>query len=91
MSRVSCRQVGYRLAKGETLEVILKNVDGVSEGVYTALALDQLVRTRVRPNVVDLKFPIVTGVAAILKGKITPKIGLKYLMEYPIFDENRGV
>ena len=59
-------------------------------GVATALALEQLVRTRIRPEIIDFKFPIISGVAAILKGKITPKIGLKFLMQYPIRDENRG-
>jgi hypothetical protein len=38
----------------------------------------------------DFKFPIISGVAAILKGKITPRIGLKFLMQYPVRDENRG-
>ena len=59
-------------------------------GVATALALEQLVFTKVKPEIVNFKFPIISGVAAILKGKITPKIGLKFLMQYPIRDENRG-
>ncbi len=84
------RRVGFRLARGEKLETILKSIDGVSEGVFTALALEQLIITKVRPTVVDVKFPIISGVAAILKGKITPRIGLKFLMQYPILDENRG-
>ena len=85
-----CRKVGYRLAKGESLDDILKSSGGVSEGVFTALALEQLIMTRVRPTVMEFKFPIIAGVAAILKGKITPRIGLKFLMQYPIRDENRG-
>lgn len=82
------RQVGCRLGKGEKLEDILKTVDGVSEGVYTALALEELIKTKVRSDVVQMKFPIIVGVASILKGKFTPRAGLLMLMQYPIRDEN---
>lgn len=85
------RQVGIRLAKGESLPDILSSIDGVSEGVFTALALEQLIKTKVRPKVLEFKFPIITGVASILKGKITPKFGLALLMQYPVRDENRGI
>lgn len=84
------RQVGYRLAKGESLEEIMASISGVSEGVFTVLALEKLLKTKVRPNVFDFKFPIISGVAQIIKGKITPKFGLNLLMRYPIKDENRG-
>ena len=84
------RQVGIRLAKGERLEEILKSIDGVSEGVFTALALEQLIKTKVRPTVFDFKFPIISGVASIIKGTITPEFGLTLLMKYPVRDENRG-
>ena len=84
------RQVGYRLAKGERLEDILSSIDGVSEGVFTALALEQLIKTKVRPTVFDFKFPIISGVASIIKGNMTPRFGLTLLMQYPIRDENRG-
>ena len=83
------RRVGYRLAKGETLEEILSSMDGVSEGVSTALALEQLLKKKVSPKVFDFKFPIISGVSSIVKGKLSPKIGLKILMQYPIKDENR--
>lgn len=59
------RKVGYRLAKGERLKDILESVEGVSEGVYTAIALEQLIKTKVRPTVFDFKFPIISGVGAI--------------------------
>mmetsp|Transcript_23266 Transcript_23266/g.21155 ORF Transcript_23266/g.21155 Transcript_23266/m.21155 type:complete len:146 (-) Transcript_23266:60-497(-) len=84
------RQVGFRLAKGEKLEDVLNSVDGVSEGVYTALALHELIKTKVKPEVIDFKFPIISGVASILQGNITPAYGMKKLMEYPVRDENRG-
>ena len=72
------------------MEEILKSMDGVSEGVFTALALEQMIKTKIRPNVFDFKFPIISGVAQIIKGNITPKFGLNLLMRYPIRDENRG-
>ena len=84
------RQVGYRLAKNEKLEDVLNSVDGVSEGVYTALALHELIKTKVKPENIDFKFPIISGVASILQGYMTPEIGMKRLMRYPIKDENRG-
>jgi glycerol-3-phosphate dehydrogenase len=85
------RRVGYRLAKGETLEDVLQSMDGVSEGVFTALALEQMIKSKMlKPNVFDFKFPIISGVAQIIKGNITPKFGLNLLMRYPIRDENRG-
>jgi glycerol-3-phosphate dehydrogenase len=84
------RKVGYRLAKGESLEEVLSSIDGVSEGVFTVLALEQLIKTKVKTNVFDFKFPIISGVAQIIKGNITPKFGLNLLMRYPIRDENRG-
>ena len=82
------RQVGVRLARGEKLSEILSSIDGVSEGVYTALALEQLIKTKVRPTVFEMKFPIISGVSSILKGNITPEFGLRLLMEYPVRDEN---
>jgi len=85
------RKVGYRLAKGEDLQDVLKSMDGVSEGVFTVLALEQMIKTKMnKPNVFDFKFPIISGVAQIIKGNITPKFGLNLLMRYPIRDENRG-
>lgn len=84
------RRVGYRLAKGEKLEDILNSLDGVSEGVFTALALEKMIKSKVRAEVVDFKFPIIAGVAQILKGNITPRFGLNLLMRYPVRDENRG-
>jgi glycerol-3-phosphate dehydrogenase len=82
------RQVGIRLAKGEKLDDILKTLDGVSEGVLTSLALEQLIKTKVRPAVCEMKFPIISGVSSIIKGNITPEFGLRLLMQYPLRDEN---
>ena len=85
---INGRQVGVRLAKGETLDDILATSD-TTEGVATTLALQQLLMTKVDPRILDFKFPIISGVAAILKGHITPSFGLKLLMQYPVRDENR--
>ena len=82
------RQVGVRLAQGESLADILATSD-TTEGVATTLALQQLLMTKIDPRILDFKFPIISGVAAILKGHITPSIGLKLLMQYPVRDENR--
>ena len=84
------RQVGIRLAKGEKLDDILASTGGVSEGVFTALALEQLIMTKVNPRILDFKFPIISGVAGILKGTITPTFGLTLLMKFPVRDESRG-
>lgn len=69
---------------------MLQSIDGVSEGVYTALALHELIKTKVKAEVIDFKFPIISGVASILQGNITPAYGMKRLMDYPIRNENRG-
>ena len=82
------RQVGVRLAKGEKLDDILKTMDGVSEGVLTSIALEQLIKTKVKPGICEMKFPIISGVASIIRGNITPEFGLRLLMQYPLRDEN---
>eukprot|EP01033_Poteriospumella_lacustris_P005240 gene5239-3746_t len=84
------RRVGYRLAKGESLSAILESMDGVSEGVSTVLALEELIKRRVRPNIYEFKFPIMASIAQIIRGNITPELGLNVLMRYPIRDESRS-
>lgn len=82
------RQVGYRLAKGEPLNHILDTLGGVSEGVNTVLALETLIKTRVKENIYNFKFPIFAGVAKIVRGQLTPQLGLEVLMRYPIYMED---
>jgi glycerol-3-phosphate dehydrogenase (NAD(P)+) len=82
------RSVGKRLSQGEKLEDILQTLGGVSEGVNTVLALEQLIKTKVKANNYDFKFPIFAGVAKIIKGQMTPQMGLEALMRYPIYSEN---
>lgn len=83
------RQVGVRLAEGEKLGDILETMDGVSEGVLTSIALEQLIKKKVRPAVCEMKFPIISGVSSIIKGKITPEYGLRLLMNFPLRNENQ--
>ena len=59
--------------------------------MFTALALEQLVKTKVPVRIFEMKFPIISGVAGIIKGTITPRQGLTLLMQYPVKDENRGI
>lgn len=87
------RQFGYRLGKGETMEEILVSTSEVAEGVDTALAVVRLIETECRGYRLDLKYPILFGIARILEGKSTPLEGLEGLMNMPMqmenFDESR--
>lgn len=85
------RKFGYRLGKGETMEEILDSTTEVAEGVETSKALVKMIKTRCKGYRLDLKYPILFGVADILEGKQTPEDGLKGLMNMPMrmesFDE----
>jgi len=85
------RQFGYRLGKGETMKEILESTTEVAEGIDTSIALVNLIKKRCNGYRLDLKYPILFGVAEILQGNQTPLEGLKGLMNIPIrmesFDE----
>ena len=85
------RKFGYRLGKGETMEEILASTTEVAEGVETSKALVKMIKARCKGYRLDLKYPILFGVANILEGKQTPEEGLKGLMNMPMrmesFDE----
>jgi len=87
------RQFGYRLGQGETMEEILESTSEVAEGVDTALAVVRLIEKECKGYRLDLKFPILFGIARILEGKSTPLEGLEGLMNMPMqmenFDEGR--
>eukprot|EP00980_Cylindrotheca_fusiformis_P015037 scaffold4150_cov117-Cylindrotheca_fusiformis.AAC.3 len=87
------RKFGYRLGKGETMAEILESTTEVAEGVDTALAVVDLIETKCKGYRLDLKYPILFGIARILKGKQTPLEGLEGLMNMPMqmenFDEQR--
>ena len=70
------------------MEEILKSTNEVAEGVATSLALVRFLREKVGGYRLDLKYPILFGVANILEGKQTPAEGLTGLMEMPMRLEN---
>ena len=81
------RKFGNRLGKGETMEEILASTTEVAEGVDTAIALRAMIKARLKGYRLDLKYPILFGVADILEGNQTPEDGLKGLMNMPIRKE----
>jgi glycerol-3-phosphate dehydrogenase (NAD+) len=82
------RRFGYRLGQGETMEQILADSTEVAEGVDTSIALVELIKSRCKGYRMDLKYPILFGIAAILKGELTPREGLKGIMNLPFFMES---
>lgn len=82
------RKFGYRLGKGETMEEILASSSEVAEGVDTSIALVDFIKTKLKGYRLDLKYPILFGVAAILKGQLTPREGLQGIMNMPFLMEN---
>jgi len=78
------RQVGVRLGQGESLREILASSNEVAEGVATSLSVVELIKQNDRSYRLDLKFPILFGVAEILQGKRTPREGLLALMTMPL-------
>lgn len=70
-------RVGFRLAKGETLDQILKELGSTAEGVRTTRSV---LRYSLE-NGIDM--PITAGVAALLDNKITIQEALHRLMTRP--------
>ena len=70
------------------MEEILASTTEVAEGVDTAIALVDFIKTNFNGYRMDLKFPILFGVAAILQGKLTPLDGLKGIMNMPFLMES---
>mmetsp|Transcript_5611 Transcript_5611/g.10665 ORF Transcript_5611/g.10665 Transcript_5611/m.10665 type:complete len:145 (-) Transcript_5611:274-708(-) len=81
------RKFGYRLGQGETMEEILASTTEVAEGVDTAIALRAMIKKRLKGYRLDLKYPILFGVAEILEGDQTPMNGMKGLMNMPMRKE----
>lgn len=78
------RKFGYRLGKGETMEAILASTTEVAEGVETSKALVRMIKRDFKGYRLDLKFPILFGVADILEGRATPEESLTRLMNMPM-------
>jgi len=74
------RNVGIRIGKGEKLEDIRNDMNEVAEGVETAGALVELIKSRNKGYRLDLKYPIIFGVRDILDGKLDAREGLEGLM-----------
>lgn len=70
------------------MEEILASTTEVAEGVETSKALVNLIRTKCKGYRLDLKFPILFGIAQILEGELTPEEGLKGIMNLPFIMEN---
>lgn len=82
------RGFGYRLGKGETPEEIRASMEEVAEGVDTSIALVKMIKARCKGYRLDLKYPILFGVADIIEGKMKPLEGLNLLMTFPTRMEN---
>lgn len=82
------RKFGYRLGKGETMEEILASSTEVAEGVETSKALVKLIKTKFKGYRLDLKYPILFGIASIIEGNLTPSDGLRGIMSLPFMMEN---
>ena len=75
------RQVGVRLGKGECLQDIIESMNGVAEGVPTTYAVKKMSTS------LGVEMPIVCAVDAILKEEISPRDGLRILMERALKSE----
>ena len=75
------RTVGVRLGQGESVEEILGSMKEVAEGVPTAAAVVELARKY------RVQLPVLTAVAYILAGRITPRKAVLELMNLPQIDE----
>lgn len=70
------------------MEEILASSSEVAEGVDTSIALVDFIKKNCKGYRLDLKYPILFGVADILQGKLTPLDGLKGIMNMPFLMEN---
>ena len=70
------------------MDQILNSTTEVAEGVDTSVALVNFIKTHCRGYRLDLKYPILFGIADILQGNLTPEDGLKGIMNMPFVMEN---
>lgn len=70
------------------MDEILESTTEVAEGVATSLAVVKLIEKECKGYRLDLKYPILFGIAAILEGEQTPSEGLEKLMMMPMQMEN---
>lgn len=77
------RQLGLRLAAGESLEGALRELGHVAEGATTALEAANLAEE------LDVETPITTAVAQILKQELPPKEAVTALLARELKDEGQ--
>ncbi len=77
------RKVGFRLADGEPLGLILKTLGHVAEGVTTAPILLEIATSK------HVEVPITRSVCELLNGSIKPKQALNNLLARGFSDENK--
>lgn len=69
--------LGFRLAKGETLEQILQTMDEVAEGVNTVRIVDAFIKTA------GIRAPITENLHRVLFEDLSIEESLQFLMKYP--------
>jgi glycerol-3-phosphate dehydrogenase (NAD(P)+) len=69
--------VGYRLAKGESLDQILATMDEVAEGVNTVRIIDAFIKTA------GIRAPITENLHRVLFEELPIADALQFLMKYP--------
>lgn len=70
--------VGYRLAKGESLQEILGSMEEIAEGVHTIQIIKSLSDT------LKVKAPITQSLYRVLFEGMRVEVALQYLMKYPL-------
>ncbi len=76
------KQVGLRLAKGESCHDILASMKEVAEGVPTAAVAVELAEKH------GLQLPIFKAVHAILQGRLEVHDASRYLFSLPLSEED---
>lgn len=71
-------RVGFRLAKGDRLETILKELGSTAEGARTAKLVWEFARER------EIPMPITEGVCRLLQGEVDARTVLDQLMARPL-------
>lgn len=75
------RTVGVRLGKGESLRDILSSMTEVAEGVATSGVVVSLARKY------RVQLPVLTAVAQVLDGNLTPIDAVSEIMSLPMIEE----
>ena len=79
------KAVGIKLAKGESIEKIIKNSKEVAEGVPTLLVLGDIIKEH------NLEMPIMETFYHTVKGEITLSEAQNHLMKVNLGHENRKI